>query len=103
MIFLVVDTNSYDLFFGLDFLIKIEAVINVEKGVIQVCNGPRMEMEVVPLNVMNMLQVFERFQEEKCNIQEELFNKEMGQLQINDWVNLLGSLDFDDFNDESSS
>jgi hypothetical protein len=27
----------------------------------------------------------------------------MGQLQINDWVNLLRSLDFDDFNDESSS
>jgi hypothetical protein len=27
----------------------------------------------------------------------------MGQLHINDWVNLLGSLDFDDFNDESSS
>ncbi len=26
----------------------------------------------------------------------------MGQLQINDQVNLLGSLDFDDFNDESS-
>jgi hypothetical protein len=27
----------------------------------------------------------------------------MGQLQINDWVNLLGALDFEDFNDESSS
>jgi hypothetical protein len=26
----------------------------------------------------------------------------MRQLQINDWVNLLGSLDYDDFNDESS-
>ncbi len=27
----------------------------------------------------------------------------MGQLHINDWVNMLGSLDFNDFNDESSS
>jgi hypothetical protein len=26
----------------------------------------------------------------------------MRQLQINDWVNLLGSLDYDDFNNESS-
>jgi predicted ribosome quality control (RQC) complex YloA/Tae2 family protein len=26
----------------------------------------------------------------------------MQQFQINDWVNLLGSLDYDDFNDESS-
>ncbi len=52
---------------------------------------------------MNMLQVLERSEEEKCNIQEELFNKEMGQLQIKDWVNLLGSLNSNDFNDESSS
>jgi hypothetical protein len=50
-----------------------------------------------------MLQVLERSKEEKCNIQEKLFNKEMGQLQIIDWANLLGSLDFEDFNDESSS
>jgi hypothetical protein len=37
-----------------------------------------MEVEVLPLNVMNMLQVLERSIEEKCNIQEELFNKKMG-------------------------
>jgi hypothetical protein len=29
-----------------------------------------MEVEVLPLNVMNMLQVLEGFEEEKCNIQE---------------------------------
>jgi hypothetical protein len=39
MIFLVVDTNNYDLFFGLDFFIRIRIVIDVEKGVIQVHNG----------------------------------------------------------------
>jgi hypothetical protein len=26
----------------------------------------------------------------------------MGQLQINDWVNLLGSLDYEDFSDKFS-
>jgi hypothetical protein len=55
MIFLVVDINNYDLLLGLDFLIKIGAIIDVEKGVIQVCNVPGMEMEVLPLNVVNML------------------------------------------------
>ncbi len=36
MIFLVVDIDNYDLLFGFDFLIKIGAVIDVEKGIIQV-------------------------------------------------------------------
>jgi len=44
MIFLVVDTN-YDLLLGLDFLIKIGVIINLEKGVIQVHNRPRIEVE----------------------------------------------------------
>jgi hypothetical protein len=34
MIFLVVETDSYDLILGLDFLIKIGVVVDVEKGVI---------------------------------------------------------------------
>ncbi len=55
MIFLVVDTNSYDLLLGLDFLIKIGAIMDVEKGIIQVRNRPRTEVEVLPLNVVNML------------------------------------------------
>jgi hypothetical protein len=29
---MIVDTNSYDLLFGLDFLIKIGVVVDVEKG-----------------------------------------------------------------------
>jgi hypothetical protein len=42
-----------------------------------------MEMEVLPLNVVNMLQVLERFEEEKGKIRKELFNRKIGQLQIN--------------------
>jgi hypothetical protein len=41
-----------------------------------------MGMEVLPLKVINMLQVLEGSKEEKCNIQEELFNRKMEQLQI---------------------
>jgi hypothetical protein len=29
---------------------------------------------------MNMLQVLEGFEEDKCKIQEEIFNRKMGQL-----------------------
>jgi hypothetical protein len=50
-----------------------------------------------------MLQVLEGSEEENCNVQEELFNKKMGQLQIKDWANLLGALDSKDFSDEYSS
>jgi len=35
MVFLVVDTNNYDMLLGLDFLMKIGVVFDVEKGVIQ--------------------------------------------------------------------
>jgi len=37
-------------------------------------------MEVLQLNVMNMLQILERFEKQKNKIREELFNKKMGQL-----------------------
>ncbi len=103
MIFLVVDTDNYDLLLGLDFLIKIGTIVDVEKGLIQVRNGLEMEMEVLPLNVVNMLQVLERFEEEKGKIRKELFNRKIGQLQINSQANLFRSLDFDDLNEESSS
>jgi hypothetical protein len=40
MVFLVVDIDTYDLLLRLDFLMKIGTVVDVEKGVIQVRNGP---------------------------------------------------------------
>jgi len=40
MTFMVVDTDSYDVLLGLDFLIKIGAVVDVEKGRIQIRRGP---------------------------------------------------------------
>jgi hypothetical protein len=55
MVFLIVDTNSYDVLLGLDFLTKIEAIVDVEKGVIHVQNGPRVAVELLPLIVVNML------------------------------------------------
>lgn len=36
MNFMVVDTNCYDILLGLNFLIKMGAVVDVEKGMIQI-------------------------------------------------------------------
>jgi hypothetical protein len=40
MTFMVVDINNYDIFLGLDFLMKIGAIVDVEQGLIQVKHGP---------------------------------------------------------------
>jgi predicted aspartyl protease len=56
MVFLVVDTNTYDLLLGLDFLMKIGAMVDVEKGIIQVKHEPRANVEMLPLNFVNIIQ-----------------------------------------------
>ncbi len=56
MMFMVVDTDSYDVLLGLDFLIKIGAIVDVERGLIQVRHGPGANVEVLPLTMVNMLQ-----------------------------------------------
>jgi len=56
MVFIVVDINNYDLFLRLEFFMKIGAMVDVEKGVIQVRKGPGVVVEMLPFNVVNMLQ-----------------------------------------------
>jgi len=56
MTFMVVDTDSYDVLLGLDFLMKIGAIMDVERGLIQVRHGPSANIEVLPLTIVNMLQ-----------------------------------------------
>jgi hypothetical protein len=56
MTFMVVDTDSYDVLLGLDFLMKIGAIVDVERGLIQVKHGPGANVEVLPLTVVNLLQ-----------------------------------------------
>jgi len=55
MTFMVVDTDSYDMLLGLDFLMKIGVVVDVERGLIQIRKGPRISVEVLPLTTMNLL------------------------------------------------
>jgi hypothetical protein len=56
MTFMVVDTDSYDVLLGLDFLMKIGAIVDVERGVIQVRKGSGTNVEVLPLTMVNLLQ-----------------------------------------------
>jgi len=54
MIFLVVDIDSYDLLLRLDFLMKIGTIVDVEKGIMYVWNGPNVVVTVLAFNVVNM-------------------------------------------------
>ncbi len=56
MNFMVINTDSYDVLLGLDFLIKIGAIMDVGQGLIQVMHGPRANVEVLPLTMVNRLQ-----------------------------------------------
>ncbi len=56
MTFMVVNTNSYDVLLGLDFLMKIGAIVDVERSLIQVRHGPGANVEVLPLTMVNLLQ-----------------------------------------------
>jgi predicted aspartyl protease len=55
MTFMVVDTDSYDVLLGLDFLMKIGAVVDVEWGLIQIRHGLGNNVEVLPLTMVNLL------------------------------------------------
>jgi len=56
MTFMVVDTDSYDVLLGLDLLVKIGAIVDVEQGLIQVRKGPGADLEVLPLTMVNLMQ-----------------------------------------------
>jgi hypothetical protein len=56
MTFMVVDIYSYDVLLGLDFLMKIGAVVDVERGLIQVRHNPGNNVEVLLLTMVNLLQ-----------------------------------------------
>jgi hypothetical protein len=57
MVFMVVDTNSYIVLLGLDFLIKIGAVMDIKRGLIHVWQGLGSDVQVLPLIMVNMLQL----------------------------------------------
>lgn len=72
MTFMIVDTNSQDILLGLGFLIKIGVVVDVEKGPIQIKQGHGNNVQILPLKMVNMLQlVINRSYEDEDHVQDE--------------------------------
>ncbi len=102
MTFMVVDTDSYDVLLGLDFLMKIRAVVDVERGLIQIRRGPGTNIEVLPLTTVNLLQnVNVESREQDAAIDTRGTSHET--LEINLEKLSLGSLDMDKWENVSVS
>ncbi len=83
MIIMVVDTNSYNLLSGLHFMIEIGAIVDVEKGMIQVRQGLGNDVQVLSLNMVNMLQVAkDKFQ--TVSSATTMVELGLGQLDLNE-------------------
>lgn len=50
MTFMILNIDSYDILLGLDFLIKIGAIVDVEWGLIYVWRGPRTNVHVLTID-----------------------------------------------------
>jgi len=54
---MVIDIDNYNVLLGLDFLIKIGVIMDVERGLIQVRHGLEAHVEILPVTMVNMLQI----------------------------------------------
>jgi hypothetical protein len=52
---MIIDMDNYDLLLSLDFFMKIGAMVDVEKGLIQIRQGLGNNIQVFPLNMVNVL------------------------------------------------
>jgi len=55
MTFMIINIDEYNLLMGLDFLMKIRAIVDVERGLIQIKNIPGLDVQVLPLNIIDVL------------------------------------------------
>ncbi len=69
---MIVNINSYDLLLGLIFLIKIGAIVDIKRGIIQVRQVPSNNIQVLPLNMVNMHQVVRKQTQHSINAIENL-------------------------------
>jgi hypothetical protein len=52
---MVLDIDGYNLLMGLDCLMKIGDVVDVEKGFIQIRNNPKLDVQVLLPNTINVV------------------------------------------------
>jgi hypothetical protein len=55
MTFMIIDIDSYDLLLSLDFFIKIGEMVDVKKSLTQIKQALGNNVQVLPLNMVNML------------------------------------------------
>jgi len=55
MTFMVLDIDGYNLLMGLNFLMKIGSVVDVERGLIQITNSPGLDFQVLSPNTINVV------------------------------------------------
>lgn len=56
---------------GVGFSHENKSRVDVEKWVIQVGNGPKMEVKKNPFNVVNMLKILEQLEKENIHVMHE--------------------------------
>jgi hypothetical protein len=108
MTFMVVDTDGYDILLGLDFLMKIGAVVDVERSLIHVRHGPGTNVKVLPLTVVNLLQRISKgtmVQETSTTWKGERADQDGGTLPVQDQeaVNEGNDASTSDSNDDSAT
>jgi hypothetical protein len=54
MTFMIININEYNLLMGLHFLMKIKVVMDVERGLILIKNSPGLDVQVLPLNIIDV-------------------------------------------------
>jgi len=54
MTFMIINIDDYNLLMGLDFLMKIKVVMDVERGLIQIKNSPKLNVQVLLLNIIDV-------------------------------------------------
>jgi hypothetical protein len=55
MTFMVLNIDGYNLLMGLNFLLKIGAVMDVERGLIQITNSHGLDVQVLSPNTINVV------------------------------------------------
>jgi hypothetical protein len=55
MMFMVLDIDGYNLLMGLDYLMKIGDVVDVERGLIQIRNNLGLDVQILPPNIINVV------------------------------------------------
>jgi len=52
---MIININEYNLLMDLDFLMKIRAIVDVERGLIQIKNSPGLDVRVLPLSIIDVI------------------------------------------------